>query len=751
MTRKQRNHNYNGTHRSGPVQGVYAYPMMESHYGSSGYGSYNPYGTIGSHHGGHYDPYRRPEYGNGHMRPSAGVEDKWRHTYPYVPTSYYYNNPNPPRQNPESIAFSEADTEAGDDSRENWGSKWEFIFSCIGLSVGIGNVWRFPKLAYDNGGASFLIPYFIILFVIGKPMYYLELALGQFSQRGPVKLWNMCPLGIGVGIGQCVVSIIVAIYYNVVLGYCLYYIFASFAAEVPWKKCSQNWGLYGDISADEFCYERGNNSTCDVKAGLPCETAAKQYFDKVVLGINNAYTEKKIVAYNESSTVEREFALAEFGNIGEIKWDITLCLLLSWTIVCLCLIKGIKSSGKVVYFSATFPYLLLITLMIYGLLQDGAMKGLKVLFVPEESFWDFSGKENSVSDVQVWRKAAEQMFFSLSISWGGLFMFGSYNKFKHRVHITATVISSLDFVTSIIASVLVFSILGAQSEETGIPVGELVAGGQGLAFISYPDALSQLPVPQLFTIMFFFMLFLLGIDSEFALLETVLTCVYDSFPTLKKYKPICTFTLCASCFLISLPCVAYSGQFVFEIMDSYGGGMSVLWIAIFEMICICWIYGANNVSQDLNFMLDIDTNKICAKISHWMMVILWYIIPLLLIVLLILGMITFKQPVYADKFYYPDWVHNIGYFLVVVAAAQFPVWAIFSMLYYLCHPKKQFMDVFRPTSAWGPGDRSQKKLWLEQKMRKHTHMHGYDNPTMAYPYYNYAGYGYGHGHYQHHM
>ena len=51
--------------------------------------------------------------------------------------------------------------------------------------------------------------------------------------------------------------------------------------------------------------------------------------------------------------------------------------------------------------------------------------------------------------------------------------------------------------------------------------------GQGLAFISYPDALSTLPVPQLFTVMFFFMLFLLGIDSEFALLETVLTCIYD--------------------------------------------------------------------------------------------------------------------------------------------------------------------------------------------------------------------------------
>ena len=185
------------------------------------------------------------------------------------------------------------------------------------------------------------------------------------------------------------------------------------------------------------------------------------------------------------------------------------------------------------------------------------------------------------------------MFFSLSISWGGLFMFGSYNKFKHKVHITATVISSLDFLTSIIAGVLVFSILGHQSHVSGIELDKLVEGGQGLAFIAYPDALTQLPIPQLWTVMFFFMLFLLGIDSEFALLETVLTCIYDGvsgraergrseidlkisdtlyfvlfliissvvqIPKLKNYKPVITSLLCASCYVISLPCVSSSGQ-----------------------------------------------------------------------------------------------------------------------------------------------------------------------------------------------
>merc|ERR1712109_147331 len=68
----------------------------------------------------------------------------------------------------------------------------------------------------------------------------------------------------------------------------------------------------------------------------------------------------------------------------------------------------------------------------------------------------------------------------------------------------------------------------------------------------------------------------------------------------------------------------------------------------------------------------------------------------------------FSPPVYAGSIHYPEWAHGLGYFLILIAAAQFPVWAILLMLYYLCHPKKRFMDVFRPTPEWGPGDRSRR-------------------------------------------
>ena len=67
------------------------------------------------------------------------------------------------------------------------------------LQVGIGNVWRFPYLAYQNGGAAFLFPYIILLIFVGKPMYYMETAMGQFARTSPLQVYRnliikSCPM-----------------------------------------------------------------------------------------------------------------------------------------------------------------------------------------------------------------------------------------------------------------------------------------------------------------------------------------------------------------------------------------------------------------------------------------------------------------------------------------------------------------------------------------------------------------------------
>ncbi len=76
---------------------------------------------------------------------------------------------------------------------------------------------------------------------LGMPMYFMEVSLGQFSQLGPLSVWKLAPIGRGVGFAMCTLSLIVSIYHNVIMGYCLHYIYHSFASVLPWDTCSQPW------------------------------------------------------------------------------------------------------------------------------------------------------------------------------------------------------------------------------------------------------------------------------------------------------------------------------------------------------------------------------------------------------------------------------------------------------------------------------------------------------------------------------
>ena len=103
-----------------------------------------------------------------------------------------------------------------------------------------------------------------------------------------------------------------------------------------------------------------------------CQHSSEQYWERFVLGINNA----PIINRQWDNGTSYMEVFKDF-QIGEIKWDLSLCLLLSWIIVFFCLFKGIKSSGKVVYFTATFPYLILLALLGVAVSLDGAIEGIK--------------------------------------------------------------------------------------------------------------------------------------------------------------------------------------------------------------------------------------------------------------------------------------------------------------------------------------------------------------------------------------
>ena len=117
-------------------------------------------------------------------------------------------------------------------------------------------MWRFPYLAYKNGGGTFLIPYFILLIFVGKPMYYMETAIGQFSRLSPLQVWRCAPIAKGVGYAMIVVSLIVSIYYNVIMAYSLVYVGATvqgiIEGQLPWTYCGK---LDTNSLCDNLCRE----------------------------------------------------------------------------------------------------------------------------------------------------------------------------------------------------------------------------------------------------------------------------------------------------------------------------------------------------------------------------------------------------------------------------------------------------------------------------------------------------------------
>lgn len=100
-----------------------------------------------------------------------------------------------------------------------------------------GLTFRFPYICYKNGGGVFLIPYLLILFFIGKPFYYLEMILGQFTSKGSMQAVEVVPLMKGVGWGQQVASASIATYYSAIISLTLAYVIKSFALHLPWSTC----------------------------------------------------------------------------------------------------------------------------------------------------------------------------------------------------------------------------------------------------------------------------------------------------------------------------------------------------------------------------------------------------------------------------------------------------------------------------------------------------------------------------------
>ncbi|XP_038626295.1 sodium-dependent neutral amino acid transporter B(0)AT1 [Tachyglossus aculeatus] len=594
-------------------------------------------------------------------------------------------------------------------SRPKWDNKMQYMLTCVGFCVGLGNVWRFPYLCQSHGGGAFMIPFLILLVFEGVPLLHLEFAIGQRLRKGSVGVWSSIhPTLKGVGIASMCVSFIVGLYYNTIIAWVMWYFFNSFQEPLPWSTCPLN----------------------DNRTGYIDECARSSPVD--------------FFWYRETLNIS-----TSISDSGNIQWWILLCLTCAWSVLYVCTIRGIETTGKAVYVTSTLPYVVLTIFLIRGLTLKGSTNGIVFLFTP---------KIEELTNPVTWLDAGAQVFFSFSLAFGGLISFSSYNSVHNNCERDAVIVSIINGFTSIYAATVVYSIIGFRATEQydecfhqnilmlmnafELPEGNVTqenfeemqkllnstnpvlfaslnfqtcdlnsllsegVEGTGLAFIVFTEAITKMPISPLWSVLFFIMLFCLGLSSMFGNMEGVLVPLMDLKVFPKKWpKELLTGLICLVTYLIAYIFTLRSGQYWLSLLDGYAASIPLLIVAFCEMFSVVYIYGVDRFNKDIEFMIGHKPNL------FWQVT--WRVIsPLVMLVIFLFFFVVqvneelrylIWDPDYEEfpkskSILYPNWVYAV---IVIVAGTPclvIPVFAIYKAIRNRCQEQDDRGELFATSS-----------------------------------------------------
>ncbi|XP_064126633.1 sodium-dependent dopamine transporter isoform X1 [Loxodonta africana] len=533
-----------------------------------------------------------------------------------------------------STLINPAQTPVEPQERETWGKKIDFLLSVIGFAVDLANVWRFPYLCYKNGGGAFLVPYLFFMVIAGMPLFYMELALGQFNREGAAGVWKICPILKGVGFTVILISLYVGFFYNVIIAWALHYFFSSFTMELPWIHCNNTWNSPNCSDAHS-----GNSSDVSSFNDTFRTTPAAEYFERGVLHLHQS---------------------RGIGDLGAPRWQLTSCLVLVIVLLYFSLWKGVKTSGKVVWITATMPYMVLTALLLRGVTLPGAIDGIRAYLSV-----DFY----RLCEASVWIDAATQICFSLGVGFGVLIAFSSYNKFTNNCYRDAIITTSINSLTSFFSGFVIFSFLGYMAQKHSVPIGDVAKDGPGLIFIIYPEAIATLPLSSAWAVVFFIMLLTLGIDSAMGGMESVITGLTDEFQLLHRHRELFTLFIVLATFLLSLFCVTNGGIYVFTLLDHFAAGTSILFGVLIEAIGVAWFYGVGQFSDDIKQMIGRRPGlywRLCWK----------FVSPCFLLFVVVVSIVTFRPPHYG-AYIFPDWANVLGWVIATSSMSMVPIYATY--------------------------------------------------------------------------
>lgn len=361
------------------------------------------------------------------------------------------------------------------EKRDGFSSQWGFILACIGSAVGMGNIWRFPIMVARWGGLTFLLPYFLIVLLVGNSGVIEEFALGRRAQAGPIGAFGHCTeaksgnkrTGEIIGIIPIIGALMLAIGYTVVMSWIFKYTFMAISGSL--FAMGQDMSLIGPA----------------FDAAAPgCES----FGEGIGMMISNGI----------------------FG-IGNGVW-LLIGLVVALIIMAMGVGDGIEKANKIMM---PILFVLFVILAIYIAFQPGASEGYKFLFTLNPA---------GLADLNVWVYAFGQAFFSLSVAGNGSVIYGSYLPKGEDIPASARRVALFDTLAALLAAFVIIPAIGA----SGMNPTE-INPGPGLMFVYLVNILNGMPGGRIIGVIFYVAVLFAGLSSIVNLYEAPVATMQEQF------------------------------------------------------------------------------------------------------------------------------------------------------------------------------------------------------------------------------
>ncbi|XP_046371409.2 sodium- and chloride-dependent glycine transporter 2-like isoform X2 [Haliotis rufescens] len=552
--------------------------------------------------------------------------------------------------------------------RGHWTCNAEFIMAALAVTTDYSYIWWFPYMCYSHGGVVFMILYAIFLLLIGVPIFYMDLSLGQFCGRGPAHIWNFSPLFRGVGVGMVVVNAVVHPMYGVIPSWGMYYLFQSGSSVLPWSTCSNSW----------------NTPSCFDGQTLPLNSSGDSYIPRRLLSPGQEYFENRVLQISPG-----------IESPGGLQWELVGCRFGTVVLIFAALFWGVKVIGKVVLVTVPLIFGLLLTLFIRGMTLPGSLEGVGYLLYPSaDLFWD----------VHTWSSACLSAMYTTGMTTGIISTLSSYKPFTSTALRDSFIVYGVTLGVGVVASIVVFSFFGALAEKKNVEMSNVVDRGVQAVFVAMAEVVGNLPGSNLWGFALFFLVLLIGLNIQIIFAEVVITAVLDCLPRRSRLlRLLITACFCGGSFLFTLPYLSRGGVYFFSMVDVSAMRLSVYILGFLQFLTVGWIYGMDQFSRDIKMMTGLRPPVVFKFI--WC-----FVLPLVILLLLLLSL-SQEHGLFYGSYSFPVWAEVMGWFISLVPLAPIPVFVVVSFV---------LVRNQAPLSAkpdWGPADPAYRAEYDAQKSR----------------------------------